>query len=66
MLKHGIRETVFLQYMKKTKYAGKKFVRFCEEQIDWNFNVIDIPAAAALDKLLDKFFNDVRKQNGGM
>ena len=52
--------------MKETKDAGKRFVRFCEQPIDWNFNVIDIPVAAALDKVLDKFFNDVHKQNGGM
>ena len=51
--------------MKKTKYEGKKFERFCEQQFDWNFNVINI-LAAALDRLLGKFSKDARKQNGGM
>ena len=36
---------------------------FCKEQINGNFNAKNVPADA-LDKLLGKFFKDVRKQNG--
>ena len=36
--------------------------RVCEQQADGNSNVISIPAAA-LDKLLSKFFKGVDKQN---
>lgn len=43
----------------------EKFERFCEQQVDWSFNIINIPAAA-LDKFLGKYFKDVRKQNGGI
>ena len=49
--------------VKKTKYEWKKFQAFCEQQVNGNFNVMNIPAAT-LDKLLGKFFKDVRKQNG--
>ena len=41
--------------IKKAKYEGGKFERFCEQQVDWSFNVINIPAAA-LDKFLGKYF----------
>ena len=49
--------------MKKTKYEWKKFQAFCEQQVNGNFNVMNIPATT-LDKLLSKFFKDVRKHNG--
>ena len=49
--------------VKKTKYEWKKFEAFCQQQVNGNLNIMDIPAAA-LDKLLGKFFKDVRKQNG--
>ena len=49
--------------VKKTKYEWKKFQAFCKQQVNGNFNVMNIPAAT-LDKLLGKFFKDVRKQNG--
>jgi len=42
----------------------KKFQAFCEQQVNGYFNVMNIPVAS-LDKLLGKFFKDVRKQNGG-
>ena len=35
---------------------------FCEEQVNGNFNVMNIPPAT-LDKLLGKFFEGVREQN---
>ena len=47
--------------LKKTKYEWKKFQAFCEQQVNGNFNIMNIPAAT-LDKLLGKFFKDVRKQ----
>ena len=50
--------------MKKTKYEWKKFDGLCEQQVNGNFNVMNIPAAA-VDKFLGKFFKHVRKQNGG-
>ena len=50
--------------VKTTKYERKKFEAFCKQQVNGNFNVKKIPAAT-LDKLLGKFFKDVRKQNGG-
>jgi len=50
--------------VKKTTYEWKKFQVFCEQQVNGNSNVMNVPAAT-LDKLLDKFFKDVRKQNGG-
>ena len=40
----------------------QKVVGFYEQQFDGNSNVISIPAAA-LDKLLGKFFKGVDKQN---
>ena len=40
--------------VKKTKYEWKKFDRFCEQQVDGYFNVMNIPAAA-LDNLLNNF-----------
>ena len=49
--------------VKKTKYEWKKFQAFCEQQVNGNFNVMNIPAAT-LNKLLGKFFKDIRKQNG--
>jgi integrase len=45
-------------------YEWKKFQAFCEQQVNGYFNVMNVPAAT-LDKLLGKFFKDVRKQNGG-
>ena len=42
----------------------EKFETFCKEQSNGSFNVKNVPADA-LDKLLGKFFKDVRKQNGG-
>ena len=50
--------------MKKTTYEWKKFKAFCEQQVNGDFNVMNVPATT-LDKLLGKFFKDVRKQNGG-
>ena len=50
--------------VKKTNYEWKKFETFCKEQSNGSFNVKNVPADA-LDKLLGKFFKDVRKQNGG-
>ena len=50
--------------VKKTKYEWKKFDRFCEQQVDGYFNVMNIPAAA-LDDLLNNFNKDVRKKNSG-
>ena len=50
--------------VKKTIYEWKKFETFCKEQSNGSFNVKNVPADA-LDKLLGKFFKDVRKQNGG-
>ena len=50
--------------VKKTKYEWKKFDRFCEQQVDGYFNVINIPAAA-LDNLLNNFVKNVRKKNSG-
>ena len=41
----------------------KKFETFCKEQSNGSFNVKNV-TADALDKLLGKFFKDVRKQNG--
>ena len=48
--------------MKKTKYEWKKFEAFCEQQVNENFNVMNI-LAATLDNLLGKFFKEVYKQN---
>ena len=42
----------------------EKIKAFCEQRVNGNFNVINIPAAT-LDKLLGKFFKDIRQQNGG-
>jgi len=50
--------------VKKTTYEWKKFQVFCEQQVNGNSTVMNIPAAT-LDKLLGKFFKDARKQNGG-
>ena len=50
--------------VKKTTYEWKKFKTFCEQQVNGDFNVMNVPATT-LDKLLGKFFKDVRKQNGG-
>ena len=50
--------------VKKTKYEWKKFDRFCEQQVDGYFNVMNIPAAA-LDNLLNNFVENVRKKNSG-
>ena len=49
--------------LKKTHYQWKKIETFCKEQTNGNFNAKNVPADA-LDKLLGKFFKDVRKQNG--
>ena len=49
--------------LKKTHYQWKKFEMFCKEQTNGNFNAKNVPADA-LDKLLGKFFKDVRKHNG--
>ena len=51
---------------KRLNTRGKSLSGFVKQQVDWNLNVTNIPAAAALDKLLGKFFKDVHKQNGGM
>ena len=50
--------------VKKTTYEWKKFKAFCEQQVNGDFNVMNVPAST-LDKLLGKFFKDVRKENGG-
>jgi len=50
--------------VKKTTYEWKKFKAFCEQHVNGDFNVMNVPAST-LDKLLGKFFKDVRKQNGG-
>ena len=49
--------------VKKTMYEWKKFKAFCEQQVNPDFNVVNVPCAT-LDKLLGKFFKDVHKQNG--
>ncbi|XP_068712854.1 uncharacterized protein KIAA1958-like [Montipora foliosa] len=49
--------------LKKTHNQWKKFEMFCKEQTNGSFNAKKVPADA-LDKLLGKFFKDVRKQNG--
>lgn len=53
-----------MKYVKNTKYELKKFEGFCKQQVDWNFNPMNI-TAADLDKLLGKFFKAFRKKNGG-
>ena len=40
------------------KYEWNKLQAVCKQQVNGNFNVMNIPAAT-LDKLLGKFFKDV-------
>ncbi len=49
--------------VKKTKSEWKQFENYCQEQPDGTFHVETVPADV-LDKLLGKFFKDVRKRNG--
>ena len=49
--------------VKKTNNEWKKFENFCKEETSGTFDVEHIPADA-LDKLLAKFFKDIRKQHG--
>ncbi|KAL9969183.1 hypothetical protein ACROYT_G021370 [Oculina patagonica] len=49
--------------VKKTKSEWKRFENYCQEQTDGTFHVETVPADV-LDKLLGKFFKDVRKHDG--
>ncbi len=49
--------------VKKTTSEWKRFENYCQKETDGTFHVDTIPADV-LDKLLGKFFKDVRKCDG--
>ncbi|KAL9951184.1 hypothetical protein ACROYT_G043803 [Oculina patagonica] len=49
--------------IKKTKSEWKRFENYSQEQTDGTFHIETVPADV-LDKLLGKFFKDVRKRDG--
>lgn len=49
--------------VKKTELDWKKFETFCQENTDKEFEIKAIPVPE-LDKLLSKFFKNIRKKNG--